>query len=68
MAKPTNRYKEGAVEVTEWTNSGKNGEFKTFTIQRTYKDGEEFKQTNSMKLEDLVKLKKAIDLAINANK
>lgn len=58
---PEKKFRAGGVVATVWKNTQKNKEGKDFevysiNVDRTYKDGDEFKQTSSMKVNDLPKL------------
>ena len=54
--KPAKSVKVGAVEVAVWENSSKEGrKFFSTTIERNYKDGEEWKKTGSLRDNDLPK-------------
>jgi hypothetical protein len=54
--KPAKSVKLGGIEVAIWENSSKEGKkFFTTTIERNYKNGEEWKKTNSLRNEDLPK-------------
>ncbi len=58
---PEKKFRAGGVVATVWKNTQKNKEGKEFevysiNVDRTYKDGDEFKQTSSMKVNDLPKL------------
>ena len=60
-AQPEKKFRAGGVVATIWKNKQKNKEGKEFevysiNVDRTYKDGDEFKQTSSMKVNDLPKL------------
>lgn len=46
-SKPAYKVQHGSVSCAVWENSGKTGTFHTLTFERSYKDGEEFKTTNS---------------------
>jgi hypothetical protein len=53
---PVKKVKVGAVEVAVWENSSKEGKkFFTTTMERNYKTGEEWKKTNSLRMDDLPK-------------
>ncbi len=54
--KPVKSVKVGAIEVAVWENSSKDGnKFYTTTIERNYKNGEEWKKTSSLRNDDLPK-------------
>ena len=53
---PVKKVKVGAIEVAVWENSSKDGKkFFTTTMDRSYKMGEEWKKTGSLRNEDLPK-------------
>jgi len=59
--KPEHKFKAGAVTATVWANQGKNNKgepigYKTVSIDRVYKDGEDWKHTTSFRTADLPKL------------
>lgn len=54
--KPVNVEKVGGISVSTWENSSeKGGKFYTMTLQRCYKDGEEFKYTGNLRVNDIPK-------------
>ena len=59
--KPEKKFKAGAISATVWNNTvekdRKKIEFKTVSIERSYKDSNgEWKTTNSMRSNDLPKV------------
>jgi hypothetical protein len=52
---PVKKIKAGGIDVAVWENDGKNGKYYTTTLERSYKDGEEWKKTNSLRTSDLPK-------------
>jgi len=53
---PVARFNAGAIQVAIWENEGKEGvPFNSVSIQKRYKDGEQWKSTNSMKMNDVPK-------------
>lgn len=61
--KPTN-IKIGAVQVAIWTNTSKKGNtFQTAQLTRSYKDGDEWKQTNNLNANDIPKAILALNKA-----
>lgn len=54
---PAKRFRAGAIAATVWENTtDKDGEtrsFYTISLDRSYKDGEEWKHTSSMRVNDL---------------
>jgi hypothetical protein len=54
--KPIKSIKVGSIEVAVWENSSKEGnKFFTTTLNRNYKDKEEWKKTDSLRVDDLPK-------------
>ena len=51
-------YAIGTVKVTKWDNGDKQD---SFTFKKSYKDGEEWKDTDSYFRDDLLKLRAVID-------
>lgn len=58
--KPEKKFRAGAVSATIWKNTGKKDgdefEYRTVSIDRNYKDGDDWKTTNSFRVNDLPKL------------
>jgi len=59
--KPIATQRAGSLSVTAWNNKNKNKDGKefdsySFVISRGYKDGEEWKSTNSIRLNDIPKV------------
>lgn len=61
--KPVHTIKLGRIEVAVWANQGQKGTFHNVTVSRSYKDGEEWKQSDSLGRDDLPLVCKAIDQA-----
>lgn len=55
MNKPVKRFRAGAVSAAIWENQSEKGSFATISLQRSYKDKEEWKNTSSLKVNDLPK-------------
>ena len=47
MSKPEQTFKLGSAHASIFQNDGEQGPFRTVTIQRRYKDGDEWKSSNS---------------------
>jgi hypothetical protein len=55
--KPAHKIRSGTgLTVTIWKNDGDNGPIYTVTATRSYKQGEEWKETNSYHQHDLLEL------------
>ncbi len=61
--KPVHKLRDGAIEVAIWRNEGEKGAWYSVTATRTFKQGEEWKQTESFGQDDLLALAKLLDLA-----
>tara|TARA_B100000795_G_scaffold157435_1_gene118167 strand:- start:309 stop:590 length:282 start_codon:yes stop_codon:yes gene_type:complete len=65
--KPTT-YKSGKAVVTVWENqkTGVNGDYteKVYQVDKIFKKGNEWKETNTFSYEEFIKLRAAIDKAI----
>ncbi len=66
---PLKKFRAGQVTATIWENKreidGKEEIFKTTTIEKNYKDGEEWKTTNSFNINDLYRLQSVVNNALN---
>ncbi|WLD14679.1 hypothetical protein [Planctellipticum variicoloris] len=60
---PVHEIRLGAVKATIWENQTTVGTRHNVTVSRIYKDGEEWKQTESFGRDDLQLLAKVIDQA-----
>jgi len=53
---PEAKFSVGAVHVAVWKNESKEGnQFSTVSLNRVYKQGDEWKQANSLKESDIPK-------------
>ncbi|MBT4871005.1 MAG: hypothetical protein HON47_05510 [Candidatus Diapherotrites archaeon] len=56
MDTPVKKVKVGGIEAAVWENTSKEGnKYFTTSMERNYKDGEEWKKTNSLRSTDLPK-------------
>jgi hypothetical protein len=60
---PAHKLRDGAIEVAIWRNDGEKGPFYTVTHRRSYKVGEEWKDSDSYGTDDLLHLTKLLDMA-----
>ena len=60
---PAQEIRMGAIRATIWENQTTTGIRFNVTVSRLYKDGEEWKQTDSFGRDDLQLLAKVFDLA-----
>ena len=55
-SKPAHKIRSGALTVTLWKHEGDKGPWFTATPMRSYKQGDEWKETNSYGQEDFLEL------------
>lgn len=60
---PAHEIRLGAVKATIWENDTTSGKRHNVTVTRLYKDGDEWKRTESFGRDDLPLLTKVTDLA-----
>ena len=64
MAGPEQRFNIGAVRATIWKNTSRTGEeFRTVRLSRSYKKGDEWKESNSLGVKDIDKAIKVLQQA-----
>jgi hypothetical protein len=51
-AKPAHKIRDGALSVTIWRNDGDKGPFYSITPSRSYKQGEEWRESDSLNADD----------------
>jgi hypothetical protein len=51
------------IRASIWQNQSKNGTWHTVTISRTYRDGDQYKDTTSFRQDDLLYVAKAAEMA-----
>jgi hypothetical protein len=61
--KPVHEVRLGSVKAAIWQNQTENGARFNVTLARIYKDGEQWKSTDSFGRDDLLLLTKVIDQA-----
>ncbi len=61
--KPVHEVRLGAVKAAIWENQTDNGTRFNVTVSRIYKDGEQWKSTDSFGRDDLLLLGKVVDQA-----
>ena len=60
---PAHEIRMGAIKATIWENQTQTGTRHNVTVSRIYKDGDDWKQTDSFGRDDLQLLAKVIDQA-----
>ena len=63
--KPAAKFRIGYVTATVWKNETNGSTFHNVTLARTYKDGEELKDTNSLGHSDLLNAARVLQRAEN---
>jgi hypothetical protein len=61
--KPAHTLRDGAIEVAIWRNESEKGPFFSVTHRRSYKQGDEWRDSDSYPKEDILPLCKQLDLA-----
>lgn len=61
--KPAHEVRLGRIKATIWQNETEQGTRHNVTVSRIYKDGDEWKQSNSFGRDDLPLVAKVVDLA-----
>lgn len=52
--KPLDVLRDGAIQASIWNNEGENGNYLTVTFSRTYKKGDDLKNSQSFSGRDLL--------------
>lgn len=60
---PVKKFRIGFVTASVFKNDGPNGSFYTVQLQRTYKDGDELKNTNGLSHGDLLNASRVLTRA-----
>jgi hypothetical protein len=61
--KPEHKLRDGAIEVAIWRNEGDKGPWFSVTSSRSFKQGEEWKQSDNYGKDDILPLCKLLDQA-----
>lgn len=61
--KPAKEIRLGRIKATVWANETSNGTRHNVTVSRLYKDGDDWKQSESFGRDDLPLVCKVLDLA-----
>lgn len=60
---PSRKFRIGAVTATVWENANGDRAFYNTTVSRSYKDGEDWKETDSLGHGDLLNASRALNRA-----
>jgi hypothetical protein len=63
MSQPAYRFRDGTLQVTIWRNSGEKGNWYSVIPSRSYKKGDDWKQTESLTFDDLLSMAKLLNQA-----
>jgi hypothetical protein len=63
MSQPAHKFRDGALQVTIWRNYGENGNWYTVMPSRSYKKGDDWKETDSLRFDDLLAMAKLLSEA-----
>ncbi|MHC4993497.1 MAG: hypothetical protein ACYTGQ_00435 [Planctomycetota bacterium] len=63
MNQPVHRINIGLIRAAIWANQSDSGVWYNVTFERSYRDGEEWKSSDSYSRDDLLQLAKLADLA-----
>jgi hypothetical protein len=63
MSKPAHKIRDGVLQVTIWRNAGEKGNWYSVIPARGYKQGDDWKETDSLNFDDLLGMAKLLDLA-----
>ena len=58
---PVARFRIGLVTASVWENEGNNRPFYTVTLQRSYKDGDTYKEARQLNADDLLNAAKVLE-------
>lgn len=61
--KPKTTLRDGAIKAAIWANEGENGTFYAVTFSRTYKDGDNYADSNSFGGTELLQLTRLVGKA-----
>ncbi|MCC6426036.1 MAG: hypothetical protein WAZ94_07305 [Phycisphaerales bacterium] len=61
--KPVHVVRYGSIKAAVWLNQTSAGPMHNVTISRTYKDGDDWKESGSFGADDLLSASKALDAA-----
>lgn len=61
--KPINTIRDGSLKATIWKNRGEKGDFYSVEFSRTYKQGEEYKDSRSFSGAELLRISRLANIA-----
>ena len=60
---PAHKFRDGILQVTIWRNFTDKGAWYSVIPSRSYKKGDDWKETDSLRDDDLLPMSKLLDLA-----
>ena len=63
MSQPAHKFRDGALQVTIWRNSGEKGNWYSVIPSRSYKKGDAWMETESLGFDDLLPMAKLLNQA-----
>jgi hypothetical protein len=63
MSQPAHKYRDGVLQVTIWRNHGEKGTWYSVAPSRSYKKGDDWKESESLREEDLLGMAKLLNEA-----
>jgi hypothetical protein len=63
MSQPAHKFRDGALQVTIWRNPGETGPWYSIIPARSYKKGDDWRETESLGFDDLLPMGKLLDEA-----
>lgn len=63
MSKPAHKFRNGVLQVTIWRNISEKGPWYSVQPTRSYKQGDDWKTTDSLYADDLLAMAKLLDQA-----
>jgi len=63
MSQPAHKFRDGALQVTIWRNPSEKGNWYSVIPSRSYKKGDAWKESDSLRFEDLLAMSKLLTQA-----
>jgi hypothetical protein len=63
MSQPAHKFRDGVLQVTIWRNPGEKGNWYSVIPSRSYKKGDDWKETESLGFDDLLAMSKLLSQA-----
>jgi hypothetical protein len=63
MSQPAHKFRDGTLQVTIWRNHGEKGNWYSVVPSRGYKKGDDWRETESLREDDLLAMAKLLNQA-----